>query len=171
MLIEEKRPKVYIPYSTFEKLLEVVSVLGVLINLIMLIKYYSVLPHTIPIHFGPSGKPDDFGGKGTLFILPIAAFVLYSLLTVLSKFPHVYNYLTPITEENAKAQYHNGRKLIIYLKTEIICIFSYIQWGTINVALGKLQGLGLTFLIVFLSLVFGTVGYFIYCSIKLNNDK
>jgi len=167
MVNEKKRPIIHIPYSILEKLLEVTAALGIIINLIILIKFFSMLPNTIPTHFDAAGTPDNWGSKGALLILPIVAFVLYALLTLLSRFPHIYNYLTEITDENAKAQYHNARTLMICLKTEIIFTFSYIQWLTIAVALGKANGLGPAFIIIFLAAIFGTIGYYIYRSIKL----
>lgn len=163
---EKKRPVLHVPYSTLEKLLEIVAASGIIINLIILIKHYSVLPHTIPTHFNALGVPDDWGSKTSLLILPIIALILYILLTLLSRFPHIYNYLTEITEENAKVQYLNARKLMICLKTEILYVFTYIQWTTVSVALNKSKGLGPGFLLVFLAIIFSTIIYYIYRSVK-----
>lgn len=163
---EKKRPIHKIPYSGTEKIMELIGLIGILINIILLIKYWPSLPSTIPTHFGFSGKPDSFGGKGTLFIMPIILLVLYFGLTILSRFPHVYNYLTPITENNAKVQYHIARKMMVCLKAEVVFTFTYIEWNTIMAALGNVKGLGLIFLPVTMIIIFGTIGYYIYRSIK-----
>jgi hypothetical protein len=52
--------------------------------------------------------------------------------------------------------------MIVALKAEIILLFAYLQQQTIQVALGKAEGLGIAFLPIFLILIFGTVGiYFV----------
>lgn len=82
---------------------------------------------------------------------------LYILLTVVSKFPHTFNFPWAITEENAERQYQIGRAMIGSLKTELVWLFTYIEFGVIQVALGKIKGLGMLFLPITLIIVFGTI--------------
>jgi len=124
--------------------------------------YWSSLPEEIPTHFSISGAPDGWGGKSTLLVLPAIGLVIYIGLTILSRYPHVYNYLWHITPQNAKMQYENSRQMIILLKTEIVWLFAYIVWQTIQTALGKAKGLGAEFLPIFLILIFGTVGFHLF---------
>jgi hypothetical protein len=156
------RPVLQIPKSSLEIGLETAAALGMLTMLYVTIKSWPLLPDNIPHHFGGSGKPDAWGGKWILWLLPGISLVLYIGLTILSRYPHIYNYPWPITEKNAAAQYHLARIMIGALKAEIVLIFIYIQQQTIQVALGKVEGLGIAFLPIFLILIFGTVGiYFV----------
>lgn len=149
-----------LPKSSLEIGLETAAALGLLTMAFVTIKYWPLLPETIPHHFGVSGKPDAWGGKWILWLLPGISLVLYVGLTILSRYPHIYNYPWLITEKNAAAQYHLARTMIGALKAEIVLIFAYLQWQTIQVALGKAEGLGIAFLPAFLLLVFGTIGVY-----------
>jgi uncharacterized membrane protein len=156
------RPVLQIPKSSLEIGLEAAAALGMLTMFYVTIKSWPLLPETIPHHFGASGKPDAWGSKWTLWLLPGISLVLYIGLTVLSRYPHIYNYPWPITEKNAAAQYHLARTLIAALKAEIVLIFAYLLQQAIQVALGKAEGLGIAFLPIFLILIFGTIGiYFV----------
>jgi len=156
------RPVLQIPKSSLEIGLETAAALGLLMMFYVAIKSWPLLPETIPHHFGVSGKPDAWGDKWILWLLPGISLVLYVGLTILSRYPHIYNYPWPITEQNAAAQYHLARTMIVALKAEIILLFAYLQQQTIQIALGKAEGLGVAFLPIFLILVFGTIGiYFV----------
>lgn len=156
------RPVLELPRSAFENSLEFLAALGILLMFAMLAQYWPSLPERIPSHFGVSGQPDAWSGKSTLLILPVIAAVLYAGLTVLSRYPHLYNYAWPITEANAAAQYRLARQMIIVLKTEIVWIFAYVDWQTIQTALGRARGLGQAFLPIFLVMIFGSLGFYLY---------
>lgn len=161
-VMPSSRPVLQMPKSSLEIGLETAAALGILTMLYVTIKSWPLIPQTIPHHFGASGSPDAWGGKWTLWLLPGISLVLYVGLTILSRYPHIYNYPWPITEKNAAAQYHLALSLIGALKAEIIVVFAYLQQQTIQVALGKAEGLGVAFLPIFLILIFGTVGiYFV----------
>lgn len=156
------RPVLDLPRNAFENALEFLGAMGLLFMFAMVAQYWSNLPERIPSHFGISGLPDAWSGKGTLLILPVLSVVLYGGLTVLSRYPHIYNYAWPITPKNAAAQYRFARQMIIVLKTELVWIFAYINWQTMQTALGRAQGLGPAFLPIFLLMVFGSVGFYLY---------
>lgn len=161
-----KRPILKIPLSILEKVLEICSLAGMLAIFLNLFMVWGSVPNKIPTHFGPSGQADAWGGKGSLLFLPILVIAMYTLLTVIGRFPHIYNYLCEITENNARFQYQNARTMMVWLKTEIIFIFGYIEWKTVQVALGKTSGLGIGFLPVFLIVVFGTIGVYTYRMVR-----
>ena len=131
-----------------------------------LIYFWPVLPETIPTHFGFSGEPDAWGSKTTLLILPLTSLVLYVILTVVGLFPHSYNYLWAITEKNALEQYVLAKALIGSLKVEIIWLFSYMVWKIIMISLRKADGMGDGLVLVFLAIIFGTVGIYFYRSAR-----
>jgi len=105
-----------------------------------------ILPETIPTHYGFSGTPDAFGSKYTYIILPLIGTVLFFLLTVLNRYPWIFNYPSAITSENAPVKYRNATRALRLLKLFIQLIFFGIQLFTIFVALHQLNGLGWWFL-------------------------
>lgn len=153
----EERPKIKIPYSIYEIIMELISVVAIIINIWLLFKYYKKLPNTIPTHYNGAGDVDGYGSKNCIFMLPILSFIMYFLLTIISRFPNIYNYPKAITEENAEYQYRCARQLMIIMKAEIVICFTYIEWTSVKVALGKANNMGLWFLPIFLVVIFGTV--------------
>ncbi|MBP2032968.1 hypothetical protein J2Z42_001647 [Clostridium algifaecis] len=91
---------------------------------------------------------------------------MYIFLTTLSRFPRIYNYLKPITKENAEYQYKCARQLIIIIKAEFAIIFTYVGWNSIKVALEKVSGLGIWFLPIILVVIFGTLAIYIRKCLK-----
>ncbi len=160
------RPKLKLPLSRVEKVIQVISAIGLIGIIMMLFTSWSSLPDKIPSHYGFSGEVDSWGDKGILFLLPIIAIFMYGLLTIIERIPHLYNYMCEITEENAEFQYRNARMMLTLLKTEIIFLFRYIEWHMISTGLGKSTGLGIGFLPVYLLILFGTIGFFIYRMVK-----
>ncbi|WP_367391586.1 DUF1648 domain-containing protein [Lewinella sp. LCG006] len=124
--------------------------------------YYELIPERIPTHFNATGKPDGYGGKITLWILFGVSVLASGILYFTGRNPHLGNYTIPITEENAPRQYQNMQRMNRTL-TAVLCLcFAYIQYGIIQTALGHQDGLGLWFLLLFLSLIFGIITYFLY---------
>lgn len=161
-----KRPVLKLPITGWEIGLEVLSVLGVLFVFLLVYQSWGILPDRIPTHFGFTGQPDAWGNKENLFFLPIMTLAMYLLLTIVSRFPHTFNYTfnypVKITEENAETQYIMARHLIAVVKVETIWLFAYIQWITIEVALGKATGLSNLFLPIFMVVLLGTIVVYFY---------
>src|SRR5437899_6231022 len=109
---KRSRPVLHLPRTQFEKLLEVLTAVGLIILIAVTVWGYIALPAVIPTHYGFSGAPNGYGGKGNLLTLPIVCICLAVLLTVLSRYPHIYNYSWPITAENAPRQYYLARLLL-----------------------------------------------------------
>lgn len=148
--------------STLQRMLEIAAILGLIFLFFLVIGYWSKLPDSIPSHYNAAGEPDGWSGKGTLLLLPFISLAMYIGLTFLIRFPHLYNFPWKITEENRERQFYLAQMLIIGLKTEIIWLFGYIEWQTVQTGLGRSEGLGSSFLFIFLGLIFGTVSlYFV----------
>lgn len=141
----DERPKLDLPPSRFEQLLEFLSGLGLLAFGLTMLQFWFSLPEKIPTHFGATGEPDGWGSKSMLVVLFILIVVLYIGLTILRRYPHKYNYLWPITAQNAAAHYRLARQLVGFLKCTIVWMFAYIAWQTIQTALGHATGLSLVF--------------------------
>jgi uncharacterized membrane protein len=169
MKTNKSQPKIRISLTYIDWLVELISfaLLVVLISLPLI--YINSMPERIPVHFDINGVADGFGGKSTLWILPLTGAFTYLLLTIVSRFPEIYNFPVKITEENALVQYRLATRFIRLLKTVILILFLFLCHKTIGLALGKTSGLGKAFLPVFLILTFGPVIF--YLVYALNNRK
>ena len=161
-----QKPVLDIPFSWFERLLEGICVVAILAFFGLIAWKYPQLPASMPQHFGPSGQPDAWGDKSAVLILCLIVLALYGMLTMLSKYPHVFNYPFALTEHNIEEQYRLARTLISTLKLEIISIFVFTGWKMIQVSLGNADGLGLYFLPAFLGLLFSTIFIYLYHASK-----
>lgn len=156
-----KRLVIPLPITMIEVILELVGIAFLIAMIALPVIYWAALPEAIPTHFGFTGEPDNWGGKESLIFLPMIGTVLYLVMGLLSRYPHTYNYPVRITEANAEIQYLLARQLINWLKTLLAILFAYIEWGTIQVALGNLPGLGPWTLVCILLIMFVTIIYFV----------
>ena len=161
-----KRPVIRVPLTPTERVLELVSVIGLLLHLFLVTQYWHTLPARVPSHYGPSGKPDAWGGKGALVFLLAINVIVYVGMTIVARYPQIYNYPVRITQQNAQRQYLLARFLIGWIKTVVIWMFAYISWRTMQVALGRAEGLGPLSLIIFLTFIFGAIGIYFYRAYK-----
>ncbi len=152
-----------------DKILEIIGLISVIGLWCMIIINYTKLPEIIPIHYNGMGEPDGFGKKSEVFVLPIIATIMFIGLTKLNKYPHIFNYPTKITKENAVKQYTNTTRMIRFLKLVIVFVFGLIAFQTIRYANGHTDGLGEWFLPTTMGLVFIPLIYFIAKSFKRNN--
>jgi uncharacterized membrane protein len=166
----ENRPILKIALTSADKLVETLGWVAVLAIWILTITNYSNLPDKIPTHFNASGEPDGFGGKATVLTLPIVSSVLFIGMTILNKYPHLFNYPIKMTADQALEQYTNATKLIRYLKLSIVVIFGLIVLQTIRKVNGEADGLGEWFLPLTLGLIFIPMGYFIFKSFQINRE-
>jgi len=162
----EARPKIKLELTTADKTIEIVGWLLIIAVWGLTITNYSNLPDSIPTHYNGAGQADGFGGKATILILPLIATILFIGMTILNKFPHIFNYPTNITQDNAFRQYTNATRLIRYLKLIVVFIFGFIAFKTFQNANGEADGLGIWFLPLTLGLIFIPLTYFVIKSFK-----
>jgi len=164
--VEEERPKITLIPTTSDKLVEVLGWLILLALWGLTISHYSSLPDTIPTHFNGAGEADGFGSKASIIGLPLIATLLFIGLTVLNRYPHIFNYPTAITEDNALRLYTLATRMLRYLKLVLVLVFGGIEFMTIQHATGEASGLGVWFLPLTLVLIFIPLIYFVINSLK-----
>ncbi len=166
-----ERPKIKIIPDKIDKVIDILNVFILLFTIALPIFYFSDLPALIPKHFNIAGIPDSFGTKNIIIILPIISIFFYIGLTLLRRFPHIFNYPSEITEENAISQYSIAAKMLRFLLLILISAFAYITFATIQTALHNSKGLGYFFIPVFVSLLILTIVYFIIQFKKVGTGK
>ncbi|MEQ8174199.1 MAG: DUF1648 domain-containing protein [Syntrophomonadaceae bacterium] len=164
------RPVIKLPRTTLDNYLETVSVLGLFAMVYLLARYWTGLPSIVPTHFGAAGQPDGWGSKTSLFVNLGLGLFFYLGLTVLYRFPHIYNYLYTINEANAQVQYRLARSLVSGLKAGVILIFTYGEWATIQTALGQSTGLGPWFVFIVMVFSLGPILFYLYKSYQAEHQ-
>ena len=155
------RPQYIIPLSVADRIAEGVTA-GVLltITVIFLFRYPSV-DDQVAMHYDLAGNIDRMGDKSGIFFFFGILILLYVGMTFAQKFPHAFNYLTEITEENAKRQYTTAVRMIRWLKLMMVVLFSFIILKTIfpdDIGNGVFFAVIITFIIAtFIQMI----GYFI----------
>ena len=147
-------------YDLFTNILCLILLIGILIYLFI---HWNSIPDKIPGHYNAMGEIDRMGSKGEILILPIISWIMYLGMTVLEKFPQVWNTGVKVTEENKERVYRTLKNMISTMKVIVIAVFSYL---TINSA--QALSLSVWFLPVFLILIFGSIIFFIIRLIRVS---
>lgn len=156
------KPKINPPLNSVDVIIEALAAICLTYMVTQLIVDYPELNQKVPTHFSANGLPDDWGSRSSLLIFPIVAIVLYAGMTVLNRFPHVFNYPVTITDQNAEKQYKYAKTMLSTLKFTTIGLFLFIQLQTLNVAKEMQVGLDTNILIVLIVVLFiPIVVYFI----------
>lgn len=95
-----------------------------------------------------------------------ARLLLWLLLTILEKYPHIYNYMN-LNEQNAETQYKYARSLLSFQKFFLAFSFCYLSVQSIQIAKGSEFGLGAWELPIFLGIIFGSIGFYLFKVIRL----
>lgn len=156
----EGRPKLKIELNKKDEILEITGWICICTIWILTAVNYQNLPDIIPIHYNAVGKADGYGDKWMIFTLPLIATILFIGLSILNRYPHMFNYPVKITADNAMKQYGIATRMMRYLKLMIVLIFGLISYQTINHANGHEDGLGIWFLPLVIGLVFIPIVYF-----------
>lgn len=161
-------PKLKVRKEFIDSFLELCALCSLILLIVYPLMKWSQLPDKIPIHFGLSGKPDNYADKIYILLLPLLGSILFIGFHIINKFPHTFNYPVKITEENAPRQYLLATRLMRYLMVFVTMTFLYIVWGSIQSALGNENGLGKYFIVIFCLTLFTII---IYYSIKSKSVK
>lgn len=159
------RPKLDIPKTTFEKILDCIGLIVFFGWIIYIFTTWSGLPAEVPGHYDAAGNITRMGSKWELILLPVIAGSLSVFLSFFEKHPEWHNYLN-LNERNIEFQYKNSRLMLNVLKNIMVFLFAAIGWNMIQVGLGKAESLGIWFMPVFLAFIFIPMIFFIVRSVR-----
>lgn len=131
-------------------LMDTLAIVFLIIGWWVALGAYPRLPEKIPVHFGISGEPDNWGGRWMIFLMPVIATLIVAvnwfIFTRLKGSPKM-----PVAMEFP----------LHLLLLELPVLFTYITWRMTEVAFGRAQGLGVLFLPVILLVTMGTSAWMI----------
>lgn len=84
-------------------------------TIFVLVKWQQ-LPDQIPTHFNFAGEADSYGGKGAIVFEAAMGWSVFILLTVLVKFPKIWNMPVKVTPENSARLYGITRAMLEIVK-------------------------------------------------------
>jgi len=125
-------------------------------NLVYLIAVWGGLPEQIPAHFDSAGNITSYSGKGTLLIMPIVNWAMFIGISVIERFPQIWNTGVRVTKENKWRVYRIIKNMIVTTKFTMVAPFVFIS---VNQSLGT--NLPIWFLPVFLFVCFASLVFFI----------
>ena len=142
--------------TTFSKITNLISLLSVVGIVLYVIITWKNIPDMIPGHYNIAGEIDKYSSKNSIWILIVVQILLFTMMSVLERFPNIWNTGVQITEENRERVYKNLRNMQTYLKMMIMIYFSYMTFQSIGG--GNLHSMSV---FVFLVLVFGGMSIFL----------
>ncbi|MDR3726301.1 MAG: DUF1648 domain-containing protein [Terracidiphilus sp.] len=119
------------------------------------------LPDRIPTHFDFAGHANGWGSPAMLWLFPVVAVGLYLLMTVVVRFPSTFNYPVPVTAENRPRLEALTLSMTTWIKAEILCLFTWIQWMIVTSARQGRNSLSLALMPVCTVAILATVGWHI----------
>jgi uncharacterized membrane protein len=166
-----ERPRLKIELNQTDEIVELAGWLLIVILWGMSLYSYANLPDKIPTHFNFAGQPDKWGSRNTFFLLPVVGTLVFTGLTVLNKYPHVFNYPVKITNENALSQYTNATRMLRWLKLSLAIIWCLINLITYSVAKEKINRFSFGLLPIPLVLILVPTVYFTVKAKRMNKKK
>ena len=142
--------------TTFSKITNLISLLSVVGIVLYVIITWKNIPDMIPGHYNIAGEIDKYSSKNSIWILIVVQILLFTMMSVLERFPNIWNTGVQITEENRERVYINLRNMQTYLKMMIMIYFSYMTFQSIGG--GNLHSMSI---FIFLVLVFGGMAIFL----------
>jgi len=151
------------PRLGMRKTMEVLGL--ILLGYLCWITYWALngpnrLPDRIPTHFEISGLPNAWGSPRFLWILPAVGLGLYLLMTALASIQfRSYNLPVRLTETNLPFIQQKTSEIVAWTKTEMLCLFVYIQSAIIRAARAGEFRLSPAIVPLFVLVIFATVGW------------
>ena len=138
--------------NLFDKIMAVLAILILLAATVFVLINWSNMPEQIPSHYDFKGQPDAYGGKGTLVVLMVTAWILVPMMMILGNFPKFYNTGVQRTPTNEAVINRITRDLISFMEFAIAVLFAYMM---IVPVIGA--SMGAWFIPVFLGVIFGSI--------------
>ena len=80
-------------------ILEILTLAALIGPLVYLLVTWSSIPAKIPMHYNFAGEIDRWGGKGEIIILVVIPWLLYFPITLIERFPQIWNTGVEVTEK------------------------------------------------------------------------
>ncbi len=149
------------------KILVFFAMLISILNLVYAIYSFPNLPATIPVHFGIDGKPNGWGGKYTIFFIPLINFALVCFMASVRKHPFSYlNLPIKVSNNNVEERVKLGKQLLDLICVAISILFFFVELHIVKSSQNPISSNGLFFVII--SIVAAILGLSAFYTKKIN---
>lgn len=145
-----------IKLSPMDILIEILSMFLLIGTTVYLAAVWTSVPEKIPMHYNFAGEIDRWGGKGELLFLLAMTWGLFVLVSVIERFPQIWNTGVKVTPENKGRVYRILKYMLKTMKLCIMLIFSFLIIHTI-----RMEALPGWFMPAILLLMFGNMGFWL----------
>ena len=164
----EKRPRLRPEPNQTDEIIELAGWVLIVILWGLTLYSYTTLPDKIPTHFNMAGQADKWSSRNAFFVLPVVGTVVFIGLTILNRYPYLFNYPVTITNENALAQYTNATKMMRWLKLSLGMLWCIINRFTYSISKENSNRFNYWLLSIPLLMVLIPTVYFTRKSIKMD---
>ncbi len=152
-LSKSKRPKLKLKMTKLEYIIMGLSILLIVMNWVIVIANL---------------REPDVSDKRDIFIWPLLASITFFALSVAARFPHLWNYIHPITHENAERQYKNCQVCLGLTGLVVALISLFVELDEIASVKGAESIVWELLVWISAILLYVVTGYMIY---KMNKLK
>jgi uncharacterized membrane protein len=165
------QPKIKLKLTSFDIAMEVISWSLFVGYWVYILINYQNFPDQIPTHYGFDGVADTWGDKSSIFLSLAVIVFLFSLLSIVNLFPHKFNYLVKVTEENAERTYRLTTRFLRWMRLLILLIFIFLEFIKMQDVHIEESKLGKLTIPVILILLHFSILYFIVKSTSPSKKK
>jgi uncharacterized membrane protein len=119
------------------------------------------LPARIPTHFNAAGQPNGWGPPAMLWMMPAVATGIYFLMSLVARYPSSFNFPMRVHPSARRQLEAIALNMLSWLKVEVMGLFAWIQYKTIQFARDGRGALSALFMPSVLVVVFGTIAWHI----------
>ncbi|MGA3031935.1 MAG: DUF1648 domain-containing protein [Terracidiphilus sp.] len=150
----------------------------VLLGVVLLVTGLAVfgpaqLPEKVPTHLDPLGQPDAWAPRSSLEILPMIAVIVYLLLTVVAAYSSLAKHAAQDDPESGPPLEALILKLIVWIKAELMGIFTCIQLSSLHAArhLDDPSSFWSVCMWILLVAIFATVAWYLTAMIRMERSQ
>jgi uncharacterized membrane protein len=115
-----------IPTRKHDIIIEIACLFCLIGGLLYLITGWGQIPNEIPGHYNALGQIDKITGKGSLLALLATNWILYIGLSIVERFPSIWNTGVTVTKENKDRVYRVVKDLLKTMKLLVVVMFTYL---------------------------------------------
>lgn len=137
---------------TYDKVLDILSIVILLAATVFVIVNWSKMPEQIPSHYNFKGQPDAYGDGDSLIVTVIMGWIILLSVLILGRLPQLWNTGVERTPVNEAAVNRIIRDMLSVTNVSIAVLFAYMM---VVPVIGT--SMGIWFMPLFLALIFGNI--------------
>jgi hypothetical protein len=129
------------------------------------------LSERVATHFDAAGDANAWGSPSGILFLPFLGLLIYSGLSLASRFPSAFNYPVKVTPQNRERLQALALQMVSYIKAETIVLLLWIEHLVLQAMRQGGGNFHPGFMPVFLVLILGTVGIHLAAMIRASRSQ